>query len=232
MTDQSLLSLRDVFAQILAFVPALAAGLLVLVVGFVVAWLCARVILRISLLLRLDRVVARLGWGGLARGDIRHTLFRLVGGVIGALVFLIFLDNAFVIWHLTVLSRLLERLVLVIPNLLVAGIILLVGTAVAAAVARAVRTTLAEEEVERASLFAKIARAAVLTFAVALALLHLNVGNGLVIPVFLVTFGALALAFALAVGLGSRRAVERMWDGLLPRHGREEAPSDDGPNAT
>lgn len=231
MTDQPLLSLRDVVAQILAFVPALAAGLLVLVVGLLVAWLSARVVLRVMLLLRLDRVVARLGWGGLARGDIRHTLFSLLGGAIGLLVFLIFLDNVFVIWHLTVLSRLLERFVLAVPDLLVAGLIMLLGTAVAAAVARSVRATLIEEEVERASLFAKITRAAVLTFAAALALLHLEVGRGLVIPAFLITFGALAIAFALAVGLGSRRAVEKMWDDLLVRRAREEAAADDEPEA-
>jgi hypothetical protein len=41
---------------------------------------------------------------------------------------------------------------------------------------------------------------------------------------FLITFGALAVGFALAFGLGSRRAVESMWEQRL--HPPKEEPTE------
>ncbi|MGE5236737.1 MAG: mechanosensitive ion channel family protein [Acidobacteriota bacterium] len=230
MNDQPILSLQGIFSNILSFVPALVAGLLVLLVGLLVAWLVARIVVRTLIVLRLDRVLQRLSWGGaLAKGDVRHTLFALAGGVIGTLVFLLFLDNVFVIWHLSVLSKLLERLVFVVPDLLVGGLILAVGFAVAAGVSRSVRRTLYDEGIARAALISRIIRAAILVFASALALLHIKVGQGLVTQAFLITFGALAATGVLAVGLGSRKAVEQMWDEVMARRReRQEQDAADG----
>jgi hypothetical protein len=232
MSGQPLLSLQDVLSNVLSFVPALVAGLLVLVVGLAVAWLVARIVARALALLRLDRVLQRLGWGGaLAKADVRYTLLDLLGGAAGALVFLIFLDNVFVIWHLTVLSQLLERLVFVVPDLAVGALILVVGFAVAAAVSRSVRQTLYEEGIVRAGLISRVVRAAILVFASALALLHIKIGQGLVTQAFVITFGALALTAVLAVGLGSRKAVEQMWDEVITRrrerHRQETPPESD-----
>ncbi len=87
-----------------------------LVLGAIVAWIVAKLVVRILIFLRLDRVVVRLGWGrALEKGDVRHSLFGMVGTVFGVLLFLVFLDNAVVIWKLTVLSELLEKLVQLDP---------------------------------------------------------------------------------------------------------------------
>ena len=121
MEQKPLESVRDVMANIVGYLPTLLAGLIVLVLGAIVAWVVAKLVVRILIFLRLDRVIVRFGWGrALEKGDVRHSLFGLVGTILGFLVFLVFLENAIVIWKLTVLSQLLERLIVLIPQLIVA----------------------------------------------------------------------------------------------------------------
>jgi Mechanosensitive ion channel, conserved TM helix len=233
MQDQPLISLRDIFSSIVAFIPTLVAGLLVLAVGVAAWWLVARLVGRLLILLRLDRLVARLGWGrALAKGDVRHALFDLVGTLLGALVFLIFLDNAFVIWHLSVLSRLLEGLVFLVPQLGVVAVILAVGWGAATVAGRGTRRNLFEAGVVRAGLIASLVRAAILVLASTIALVELNIAARIVSEAFLITFGTLGLSFVLAVGLGSRHAVEHMWEDIMSRRReqrRADVESDDAP---
>lgn len=216
MPQQPLLSLRDALATIVAFLPALVSGLLVLVVGVLVSWVVAKIVVRILIWLRLHRVVERWRWGrALGKGDLRHALYTLIGGLVGGFTFLVFLNRALVLWQLTVLSRLLERLVLLVPDLLFAGLIVLIGASVAAVASRSVRRALFEEGMAHATLAARIVRAAILVLTFAITLIQLNIAPTLVLWAFLIAFGSMAVTMALAVGLGSRRAVESIWEGVL-----------------
>ena len=222
MNEKSLDSVRNLIASLVGYIPTLLAGLLVLLLGLVVGWVGSRFLVRMLTLLRLDRVIGRMGWGrALEKGDVRHSLFELLGMLFGVLLFLVFLDNAVAIWKLTVLSQLLERLVLLIPQLLTATVIMLAGAGIASAVARAVQRALLQEEFERAQLVARIVRAAILVVASAIALVQLDIAVGIVTGAFLIAFGALALSFVLAFGLGSRRAIELMWEERFARRRKE-----------
>lgn len=215
-------SVRDVLAHLTAYLPTLFAGIVVLLIGVVVAWIVAKLTVRILVFLRLDRVLTRMGWGrALEKGDVRHSLFGLLGAVAGVLLFLVFLENAVVIWKLTVLSKLLESLVLLIPQLIAAVFVVLVGWGLAAGVSRAVQRTLVQEEFERARLTGRIVYAVILALAVAIALVELKIAVAIVSGAFLIAFGTLGLALVLAFGLGSRRAVELMWEERFRRRKEE-----------
>jgi Mechanosensitive ion channel, conserved TM helix len=228
MNAQPLLSAREVLSQVIAFIPALLAGLLVLVIGALAAWLADRIVVRLLVVLRVHRVAERFRWGeALRKGDVRHTFLSSVGALVGAMIFLVFLDRALALWQLTILSQLLERLVFLVPDLIVALVVLALGAFVASVVERAVRRALYEEEVSRARLISRIVRAAILVFTSAIALVQLKVAIELVKLGFVIAFGALALAFVLAVGLGSRRAIELMWEDVFrarrgPERGDDE----------
>ena len=223
MDTQPLESVRDLMSNVVGYLPTLLAGLIVLVLGAIVAWIVSKLVVRVLIFLRLDRVIVRLGWGrALEKGDVRHSLFGLVGMVCGVLFFLVFLENAVVIWKLTVLSQLLEKLVLLIPQLISASIILLIGWGAATAVSRAVQRTLYQEEFERARLVGRIVHAAIIVVACAIALVELDVARTIVTGAFLIAFGSLALSGVLAFGLGSRRAVEIMWEERMRRKKAEQ----------
>ena len=213
MDRKPLQSVQDLLSSVADFLPTFMVGLIVLLLGVLVAWVVSKLVVRILIFLRLDRVITRVGWGrALAKGDVRHSLFGAVGVLAGLLLFLIFLDNALVIWKLRVLSALLEKVVNLIPQLVTAIIVLLIGWGVANAVSRAVQSALVQEEFERARFVSRFVRSAILVVACAIALVELNVAVTIVTGAFLIAFGALALCVVLAFGLGSRRAVEMMWE--------------------
>lgn len=216
-------SLQDVMGNLVGYLPTLFAGLVVLVLGAVAAWIVSVVTVRVLVFLRLDRVAMRLRWGrALEKGDVRRSLFSLVGTVFGVLTFLVFLENAILIWKLTVLSELLQRFVELIPRLILAFIILAVGWGVASGVSRSVQRALYQEEFERARLGARLVRWALLVVTCAIALVELRIAETVVTGAFLIAFGGLTLTFVLAFGLGSRRAVEQMWEERFRRARRTD----------
>jgi hypothetical protein len=130
---------------------------------------------------------------------------------------LVFLDNALIIWGLAVLSRLMDSLVFSLPRLGLAAIIVAVGVAIANAVAERTEGALEEEEIAYARLLAKGVKAVVLAVVAALALWELDFARQIVLSGFVIAFGAMGVAFALSVGLGSTRAVQRGWEELFER---------------
>jgi len=211
-----------------AYLPTLIAGLLVVLVGLVAAWVAARVLVRMLIFLRLDRILARLRWtSALETGDARHSLFEFLGAVLGIFVFLIFLGNALVIWGLTVLSQLFSKVVLLVPQLITAAVILAVGWGIATGISRSVQRTLYQEEFERARLVASVVRWATLVTVAAIVLVELNIAVTIVTGAFLIAFGALALCFVLAVGLGSKRGIELMWEERFRGMSAPEQPAAD-----
>jgi len=213
MENKPFESVRELMNSVAAYLPTLLAGLVVLLLGLVAGWIASRVLVRLLIFMRLDRVTARLGWtDALNKGDVRHSLFESFGTLLGILIFLIFFENALLIWRLTVLSQLLDKVVLLIPDLVTAVIILLAGWGVAAGVARGVQRALNHEEFERARLAARFVRWAILVTTTAIVLVQLNIAVVIVTGAFLIVFGALALCAVLAFGLGSKRAVELMWE--------------------
>jgi len=206
------------------YLPTLAAGVLVLVVGIVLGWLAKRAAVRILIWLRLDRMAGRVGWrSAFGKGDVRAALYELLGNIVFVLVVLVFLDNALTIWGLAVLSRLLDTLVFSVPRLALAALIVAVGVGIGNAVAQRAQSALEEEDIVHARLLAKALKAVVLAVVAALALWELDFARQIVLSGFVIAFGSMGVAFALCVGLGSSRAVQRGWDEFFEkRKGKQD----------
>jgi hypothetical protein len=215
---------HEMWVRIVGYLPSLAAGILILILGFAVCWLVNRVTVRVVMLLRLDRAFRDFRWAqGLERADARHALARIVGNVVAALLFFVFLQNAFVIWGLDVLGQLIGRLVFYLPQLVVGLIVMLVGAVAVSVVANRVRQGLAVEGFERAGLVSRLTRWALMVVVTALALEELGIAPHTVQAAVKIGLGTLGVIAALAVGLGSKDAVAAMWAGLLEkRDGKSE----------
>jgi Mechanosensitive ion channel, conserved TM helix len=222
MNDQPFESVRDLVTSLASYVPTIVAGFAVLLLGLLAAWAASHLVVRLLVLMRLDRVMARLRWtSALESADARHTMFEILGTVLGAFIFLVFVANALVIWHLTVLSDLFTRVLLKIPEMVAAALILLVGWGIANLATRAVQQLLFREHVRRARLVATLVRWVILVTTFAAALVELKVAVTIVTGAFLIVLGTFALCLALAVGLGSRRGIELMWENYFRRQQQE-----------
>ncbi len=205
--------------RLIDYAPTLTAGLLVLLLGIIVGWLAKRAVVRVLIWLRLDRLGGNASWrAAFGKGDVRAALYELVGNVVFLLLVLVFLDNSLEIWGLVVLSRMIEGLIVYLPNLALVALIFGGGVFLANTLAGGIEDTLEEEGAPRARLVAKGFKAAALGVVGALALWQLNFAREIVLAAFLIGFGALGVAFAIAVGLGSAKAIQKGWDALFDKN--------------
>jgi hypothetical protein len=208
-------ALYSVTEKFVAYLPNLVAGIVLVGIGWLLGWALKRVVIRLLAVLRMDRLLRRFRWGGgLERADVRYALFEFVGDAVFVLVFLVFLNASLEALQLSALSAILERGVLFIPRLIIAGVIFGLGWIAAGWVAVSVRKSLAKEDVPRPTLIARFTKAFVLLLASAMALTELDVAREIVIVGFsvtIVTLGALAVVIA---SLGGKRFVGRILETL------------------
>lgn len=209
--------------QVSDFMPTLLAGLVVLLAGAVAGWLLKRAVVRVLLLLRLDRLGGgRSAWrSAIGKGDVRAALYNGVGTIAGSVLFLVFVDNALEIWGLSVLARLVDQIIYYLPTLALAVLISWIGIALSNVLARRVEAVLIEEKVPRTALLVGLARSAFLSVVAALALWELNFAREIVLAAFLIGFGAIGVAFALGVGIGSARAIQAALSSVLSSRGEK-----------
>lgn len=204
--------------RLYTYLPTLFAGLVVLALGIGLAWVAKRVVVRVLIWLRLDRLGGRAGWrAAFGKGDVRAGLYDLAGNLTMATLVLLFLDNALQIWGLVVLSRLIDQVVFYLPNLALVGLIGMVGFLTSNLVGDRVRLALEEEGFKQASLLARLVKGVLQGVVGALALWQLGFARQIVLAGFLITFGAMGVAFAVAVGMGSARAIEHGWESMFNR---------------
>ena len=115
-----------------------------------------------------------------------------------------------------------------LPNVAVALVVLLVGALLAQFAATLVRGASGTARVGDPDLLATLARAAVLAFAVLIALNQLQIGAAIVNTLFMAVVGMLALAGALAFGLGGRDVAGRLLEDWDARRRVPAAARDDG----
>ncbi|MFH1725362.1 MAG: hypothetical protein ABII00_12185 [Elusimicrobiota bacterium] len=202
--------------QIAAYLPTLLAGMVLALLGLILAWLIMQVTYRLCIVLRIDRLFQRLGLRHtFEKADVRHTIYRALGALLALPIFLVFLNNALLIWKLTALSEFIHSAVLLLPRLLSATVTAGVGYLLSNLVSTSVAGTLRGEGVRRAGLLTHFVRWVLLAFFLAMALSQLDIAREVILIAFSVLMGALGLAFVVAVGMGSRVAVERAWERFL-----------------
>jgi hypothetical protein len=212
--------LKDLFAkmidQIIGYLPSLFAGLLLLAVGWFLGWFLKRIIIRVFIILRIDRLFRNLRWAeDLSKADIRLAAYDFIGNIIFAVVFLIFLSSALNVMSLTPLSALLDKGILFIPHILIAFIIYGVGWLIAYWVSNGIRKALIKEDVPRAALIARFSKLVLLLFFFAMALTELNIAREIVIIGFttiIVTLGALIVVITARGGKSFINKILRSFD--------------------
>jgi hypothetical protein len=218
MQSQELSPLEGLFHSVSEYLPTLAAGVLILALGVAAGWVAKRTLIRVLMWLRLDRLGGRYGWkSAFGKGDVRAALYNILGNVTMLLVFLIFLDDALQTLRLQVLSRMLDQVVFFLPRLALAAFIAGVGLGLANLSAVRIEDALEEEHFTHARLLGRMSKGVLLSIIGALAVWELGLAHEIVLAAFLIAFGAIGVAFAVAVGLGSAGAIQRGWQDLFEK---------------
>lgn len=203
--DIFLASFTSFWTQLLGFVPQLMAALLLLFLGWIVAKLIRAGIVKLLRILQFDRLSERSGVEAFLRqGQLDVSLSGLLAGLVYWLIILIVIVTVSNSLGLHMVAELFNRIVLYIPNIIVAILVLVLGAILSRFINRLIFAYLNNLGVHGALTISTITEYAVLIFVFFVALEQLDIGRGLLTSAFIIGFGAIGLAFALAFGLGGR----------------------------
>src|SRR4051812_24455703 len=202
--------LTDAWTSIATFVPKLVGFLLILVIGYIVAKVLAKIVDGLLERVGFDGWVERGSFGGALRRssfDASDILAKLVFWA----VFLIALQLAFGAFGPNPVSDLLRGLIAYLPRLFVAVVILVIASALAKVVTDLLKATLGG--VSGGEWMARAAGAAILIFGIFAALNQLQIAPAIVNGLYYAILVAVVGAFIVAVGGGGGPAVARYWGG-------------------
>jgi hypothetical protein len=209
-------SLKTFWIEVADFLPQLTAALLVLIVGWLIAKLIRKAFVRVLRLLRVDVAAEKSGIENfLLRGGVQFTTVTILGSLIYWLTLFLVLFVALNILGLQAAADIFNRIVLYIPNVIIAIVVLIFGTVFAKFIQGISLTYLSNVGFAGAQLVSYLAQYAILIFVVSVALEQLAIGGQVLVSAFQIAFGGLCLALALAFGLGGRewaaQILEKMW---------------------
>ncbi len=206
------------FRSVIDFLPNIISGLAVVLTGSLIAWFFKRLTIRLGWALRLERNLTRYRWGqDFTKADVRYGLYVFAGNLMFLVVFIFFLDSAFRLWRLHMLSQILEQGIFYLPKLAIALLAFFAGWLIAAAASRRVQRALQREEVPKATLVARVVHAVLILFFSAIALVELNVAKTIVVIGFTTVFVTLGAMAVVSVAVLGRPLVENR--SPVPRRG-------------
>jgi hypothetical protein len=203
--DVFVASLTSFWTQLAGFVPQLLAALLLLFIGWIFASLVRTGVVKMLDALKFDELSQKTGIDAfLKQGNINISLSRIVASLIYWLFILVMFVMVSNSLGLHTVAELFNRIVLYIPNIVVAILVLVFGVLLARFINRLVFAYLNNMGVEGALSISTISEYAVIVFVIFVALEQLEIGTQLLTAAFQIGFGAVGLALALAFGLGGR----------------------------
>jgi small-conductance mechanosensitive channel len=192
-------------ATFYSFVPNLIGALLILLVGWGIASLLYALTDKVLDSLRFDALMARTGVDdAINRSGVRIDPSNLVATLVKWTVLLVAFMMAADALNLTQVSVGISAILAYIPNVIAAVAILTLGVLLAGFVSRLVRGAAATAGLRTADLMADLAYWAITIFAALGAIGQLNIAPTLVQTLYTAVIAAIALAGALAFGLGMR----------------------------
>jgi len=218
-------SVAGALALFLMAIPRIIGFLVIILIGWIVAGLLSRAVATLLRTVHFNELAQRSGFTGFVRSMGVHTdASGVLALVVNWFVRLIVLVVAFDALGLPAVSQVLQQLLLWIPNLVVALVVLVMAGLAANALYSIVRGAAAQAGLSNPSMLATIARIAVWTFAIVIAVNQLGIATTLVNTLFMGVVAALALGFGLAFGLGGRDTASQIVQDWY-RSSRQSAPS-------
>ena len=209
---------RDGFEEVFAFIPNLLGFLAVLIIGYIVAKIIAGAISRLLMRTGLDRTVME-GQGGRYVSKLTHSPSRLLGRLAFWVLFLGVIGLAVSVLGIAALTSFVGAILAYVPNIIAALLIFVVAGAIAASVAALITRTMGDTPTGK--VLATVVPGIVMAIAIFMILEQLEIAPEIIRITYAALIGSLALAAALAFGLGGREVASRMLEDAYVK-GQEE----------
>ncbi len=203
--DIFLASLNEFWLQLINFMPKLLAAIVIIFFGWLLAMLARAAVRRILQLTHFDKLTQKSGLEAfMSSGNIQLTLCDIVSHVVYWLVIVLFIITGADTLGLTGVADLFHQLANYLPHIILAILIMVFGTLLARFVNKLVFAWLYSLKIANALVISTSAEYCIQILAIFVALEQLGFGMQLIYLLFLIIFGSIFLALALAFGLGGR----------------------------
>jgi Conserved TM helix len=220
--DTFIASLNQFWVQLVNFVPKLLAVIVILFIGWLVAKLVRSAVKRVLVLTHFDQFAQKSGIEAFMNsGNFNVTLSGIISQVIYWLVILLFVITGANALDLPAVAGLLQQLAGYLPHIIVAILVIVFGTLFARFMNRLVFAWLHSIKFQNALAVSTSTEYGIQILSVFIALEQLGIGMQLIYSLFVIVFGAIFLALAIAFGLGGKdwaaKVIEEM-DSKKPKN--------------
>lgn len=195
------------------FIPTFIGGLIILFIGLVVAGIVHRIILGSLKVLKLEPFLARYGVTKLEGKDIEWS--EILAQIARWTIIIIFLIPALQAWRLDAVNAVLSRVILYIPNVIVAVILAMIGLVFARIGQKVAYNAAKGLGKHLASTVGLVAQWSITIFVAFLVLHQLGVAQEMLRILFAGLVAMIAIAGGLAFGLGgqgtAKQILEEVW---------------------
>jgi len=204
-------SLQDLWWSFIQFAPKLIIAIILFIIGWVLGNLIAKAFEQVFTALKIDKLFQSVGADDFFRkAGMTLNSGYFIGQVMKWFVIIIFLLPSLALVGLDSIGMFLKEDVLgYLPQVVVAAFILIIATIVADALARAITAGAKSMNLRSANMLGTVAKYAVWVFAFIIALGQLGVAPAYMQILFSGIIAMLALAGALAFGLGAKDHASR-----------------------
>ena len=208
--------------KIAVFLPNLFFAVAIILLGWVICNVIKRVVVRLLKICQFDTLAERAGIKTvLEKGGIRQSASEIIGLLVFWFLFLIAIVTTLETLNLSGATDTLHTIYLYIPKIVAALVTLILGLYFANFLETVTRTSCANAGLEQAGSIGRAAYIGTAIFVVAGIFEILDIASEIVIWAFILVFGALCLALALAFGLGGREVAGRFLEKWLEKKKNE-----------
>ncbi len=215
--DAILTSLNNLWLKVMAFIPEILSALIVLIIGLIIATVLEKVVLKLLKLTKVDKLLDKAGvTKQLKNVGIPFSFSGLISKIVKWFIIIAVLIIIADILNVPQITEFLERIVLYIPNVLVAIVILAIGMIVGKGAYSITYSSAKAAKLSKhaATSLGVLAKWSIVVFALLAALTQLNIASELIQILFTGIIVMLALAGGLAFGLGGKDKAEKWLDQL------------------
>jgi len=206
--------LENGVTDVFAFIPELIGALIILAIGYFVAKLIGNLIGRLLYRGGLDRTLTQGGAASWVQ-KLTSSPSHLIGRIAFWAIFLGVISLAVSVLGINALTDFVGTIFGYLPNVIAALAIFLVAGAIAAGVAALVARTMGDTPTGK--VLGTVAPGLVMAIAIFMILDQLGIAENIVTITYAALVGALALAAALAFGLGGRDVAAQMLGGAYQK---------------
>jgi|SRR3989344_6071251 len=216
MTYTDWLSIVQPFLQqLISFIANLVVAIVVFIIGYLISVGIGRLITEILKSVKFNKLFEKEGWRkALQRANIEVNPSEFIGAIFKWVFVIVTLLLAVDVLNLTAFAGFLTRVLLYLPNVIVAVLVFVVAIVISDIVEKVVRATVERLKVGYGFLAASIVKWAIWIFAFFLILDQLLPSSLLVKTLYTAIVygivGALALGFGLAIGLGGKETAGKV----------------------